>query len=244
METLGVICARGNSKGFPGKNLAQLAGLPVLAHSIRSASRSKLLSRTILSTDCEDIAAVGQKYGCDVPFLRPVLLATDDARIELALIHALKFCEDEESKAYDMVVLLQNTSPLRTVSDIDGCIDALIANSDHADSAATVHRIHHPHMLRWCKNSVLAPVLDGLEGVYRRQDAPAMYEINGLAYAVKRDYLLDKGRVLADRCVPYIVPIHRTFSIHEPYRTTRIASMDIDDAQDLEVAESLLGGLM
>ena len=105
---------------------------------------------------------------------------------------------------------------MRVSSDIDRCIEALEDNWDHADSSATVHKIPHPQMLRWCKNDLLEVALPEYKELYRRQDVPDLYRVNGLAYAVKRDYLLEKGRVMASDCVPVVVPLYRSFDLDLP----------------------------
>ena len=129
---LGVIPARGGSKGVPGKNIRLLAGKPLIAWTIAAAARSRSLGRTIVSTDDPKIAEIAAQWGGDVPFLRPPELATDTATSEDAVFHAL----DSVSGPYDWVCLLQPTSPLRTAEDIDACIDACIRGG--ADCAFSV----------------------------------------------------------------------------------------------------------
>lgn len=223
-----MICARSGSKKFPGKNLAEINGKPLIWYSIKAAAESKLLDRFVVSTNSETIAAVARSYGLDVPFLRPQEYATDTAKIEFALGHALGFYEEEDGGKYDIVVLLQNTSPLRTADHIDGCVQSLRDNWAFVDSSATVHLLKHPHMLRTYTYGHLLPLKDGWDEVYRRQDAPVVYMINGLVFAVKRDYLLEAGRVIARNCAPYVVPHYR--------------SIDVDDIEDMAHAEALMDG--
>jgi N-acylneuraminate cytidylyltransferase len=113
-SVLGVILARGGSKGFPRKNVRELAGKPIIAWTIEAGHESEHLDRLILSSDDEEIMAVAEEYGCDVPFRRPEKLVQDDTSSMDALLHAMKQVPD-----HDYVVLLQPTSPLRTAEDVD-----------------------------------------------------------------------------------------------------------------------------
>ena len=115
---IGIIPARSGSKGLLRKNLKNLCGKPLIAWSIIEAEKSKYIDRYIISTDDVEIARVAKKYGCDVPFLRPVELATDDANINDVILHALDILQER----YEIVIVLQPTSPLRTAQDIDEAI--------------------------------------------------------------------------------------------------------------------------
>src|SRR5262249_46947636 len=117
-RVLAIITARGGSKGLPGKNIIDLGGKPLLAWSIEAAHRARHVDRLILSSEDDDIIAVAKKFGCEVPFRRPREFATDAAMIDPVLTHAL----DHLDEAFDYLVLLQPTSPLRTAADIDGPI--------------------------------------------------------------------------------------------------------------------------
>ena len=222
-----MICARSGSRKFPGKNLAEINGKPLIYYSLKAAAESSLLTRAVVSTNSEAVATVARSYNADVPFLRPQEYATEMARIELALIHALAYCEMEEERQYGAVVLLQNSSPLRVGSDIDNCIEVLGWTWDWADSSASVHEFTHPHMLRQLSGKLLTP-LRGYEGIYRRQDVAPLYVMNGAVFVVKRDYLMAHGKVIAEKCTPYIMPHWR--------------SMDIDAVDDMRIAEGLMDG--
>ena len=117
-KILAVITARGGSKGLVRKNILDLAGMPLIAWTIQAAKQSKYINRVVLSSDDDEIMTVAEKYGCEVPFRRPAMLASDDASSLDVLFHAIG-----EVSGYDYVILLQPTSPLRTSTDIDDAFD-------------------------------------------------------------------------------------------------------------------------
>lgn len=222
-RVLGVICARGGSKGLPRKNVLDLGGKPLIAWSVEAARGSALLDRTIVSTDDAEIAEAARAAGGDVPFLRPAELASDTAPIADALVHAL----EEVSGVYDIVVLLQATSPLRTAADIDATIKAL-ADAD-ADSAVTVsQQVKSPDMFVTIDgDGMLAAQAEG--GLFkRRQEQVAYYLPNGQVYAVRRDYLIATRKVYSDRTRAVVTPTER--------------SVDIDTDFDLKLARTLIAG--
>lgn len=120
-KILAIIPARGGSKGVPRKNIRDLAGKPLIAWTIEEAKKSKYITRLILSSEDEEIIEAAKKYGCEVPFVRPIELAQDNTPGIEPVLHAIEKCP-----GYDYVLLLQPTSPLRTVEDIDGCIEFLL----------------------------------------------------------------------------------------------------------------------
>ena len=135
MNVLGLIPARGGSKGVPRKNIRQLAGKPLLAYTAEAALASSRLTRVILSTDDEEIAEVGRSCGLEVPFLRPAKLAEDTTPTLPVVQHAVQFLETR-GEQFDAICLLQPTNPLRQTSDIDGCIELL--ESAEADTVFTM----------------------------------------------------------------------------------------------------------
>ena len=116
---LGIIPARGGSKGIRNKNIRAFAGKPLIAYAIDAAKKSRYLSRTVVSTESEEIARVAKEYGAEVPFLRPKELAEDTSKVFDAIAHLLEKLKTDEGYAPDYIVLLQPTSPLRTAKDID-----------------------------------------------------------------------------------------------------------------------------
>lgn len=131
-RVLAIIPARGGSKGVTRKNIRNLAGMPLIAWTIEEAKKSKYIDRLILSSEDNEIIETAKEYGCDIPFVRPVHLAEDTTSGIEPVLHALK-----EIVGYDYVILLQPTSPLRIVEDIDGCIENLIETKSPACVSVT-----------------------------------------------------------------------------------------------------------
>jgi len=224
MNTLGVIPARGGSKGIPGKNLATLAGRPLLAYTA-DAARASRLSRTIVSTDDPEIATVACGLGVEVPFMRPAELATDAALMAPVLQHAVREMNALGFSA-EAVVLLQPTSPLRRAHHIDRVLDLLEASP--ADSVVTVVEVPHqfnPVSVMKLDGDRLAPLVDG-PPILRRQDKPRVYARNGPAVLAVRTSVLEAGSLYGNDCRAVIM--------------TPEESVDVDTALDLEIVEYLL----
>lgn len=186
MRILGVIPARGGSKGVPGKNIKLLEDLPLLAYTAQSALASKLLTKVILSTDCPSIAAVAEQYAIEVPFLRPETLATDTASSIAVVQHAVSYLENQR-EFFDAVCLLQPTSPFRPKGFIDKAIQKFI--QDGADALVSVLPVPHEFNPHW----VFEPNEKGLlqiatcdkEIIKRRQDLPQAFFRDGSIYITK-----------------------------------------------------------
>lgn len=227
MFTLCTICARGGSKGLPGKNLRLLAGQPLIAHTIAHALRAGGLDRVIVSTDSPEIANVARREGAEVPFQRPVSLATDAAGKADVLRHAVEFVEEQEGRRVDVLVDLQPTSPLREPGDIAACRLLLDARSDADVVVSVCISPHNPYYsLYEVKNGRAVISKQASPPLKRRQDAPPVYALNGSIYVYRRRALA-AGRGLLDGCVLlYEMPPQR--------------SIDIDDELDLKLAELLV----
>ena len=141
---LGLIPARGGSKGLPGKNIKPLLGKPLIAWTIEQVLASKYLDRVVVSTDDKEIAEISKKYGAEVPFMRPKELARDDSTTSDVILHALNWFESAGEK-YDYLALLELTSPLRKKNDIDNGIMKLIDNENKAESLVSVGEISLEH---------------------------------------------------------------------------------------------------
>ena len=215
-KILGVITARGGSKGIPGKNIKLLGGKPLIAYTVEAAKQSQLLTQTILSTDDEEIAAVAKKYGAATPFMRPKELAQDQIPHLPVMRHAIEFMEQKLGYRFDYVVILQPTSPFRTVADLDGTINLLITTG--ADSAVSVVEMKDNHPIKAKKlegNKVLPYCLPEPEGI-RRQDLPKAYKRSGAVYAMRRDLVMNDNRLYGDNIVGYEVPWERSIDIDVP----------------------------
>lgn len=211
MEILCVIPARGGSKGIPGKNLKPLHGRPLLAWTAEVALQAKF-TRTILSTDCEEIAAEGRRLGLQVPFLRPADLATDGAEMCGVVNHAIR----SDPRRYDYVCVLQPTNPLRHIDDITACLQ--IAEERQPESVISITPVaDHPwetctldsrHRVRW--NA--PPQLE----FTTRQCQPPAYIRDGGVYLTRPQIVIEQRRLLGSWVVAYVVPRWRSVRINTP----------------------------
>ena len=216
MNVLGVIPARGGSKGVPGKNIKPLAGKPLIAWTIDAAKQSKLLTHCIVSTDSEEIAEVSKKHGAQVPFIRPADLATDSARAIPVIQHALKEMEDREGITFDAVMMLQPTTPFRTAEDIDNAIQLL--SDTGADSVISVVDVegHHPARMKFMKgNQLIDPDYCEEYENQPRQELEPMYLRNGMIYLTRREVLLANSFKGKD-CRGVVVDTNRSVNIDTP----------------------------
>lgn len=189
MRVLGIVPARGGSRAIPGKNVADLGGLPLLAWTARAAAGSTL-ARCVLSTDDAEIADAGRAAGLDVPFQRPAELATDAASSLDVALHALSHVESEGDEGYDAVMLLQPTSPFRTRDDIDRAI-ALLGETG-ADSVISVVDVggHHPARMKRIEDGRLIdpPYVETVEN-QPRQELEPLFIRNGAIYLTRVEVL-------------------------------------------------------
>ncbi len=225
MKPLFIIPARGGSKGIPHKNIARIAGKTLVAYAIDAARGTGAPdSSIILSTDDQAIADAAREVGLPVPYMRPAHLATDTASSRDAMLDAMDWA-DAHGIAYDCVVLLQPTSPLRSSGDVAACMSLYTDDIDMAVSvtecsANPYYNCFEPDAdgyLRISKG-------DGL--ITRRQDAPPAYELNGAVYVINPRSLRSKPMGAFTKRVPYAMPADR--------------SIDIDRPIDLMVAEAIL----
>ena len=227
MRTLGIIPARGGSKGVPRKNIAPLAGRPLLAWTAEAALAARRLDAVVLSTDDAEIAAVGERWGLEAPFLRPSELSQDDTPTLPVMQHAVAECE-RLSGRFDAVCLLQPTSPLRKTATIDAAIELL--ESSGADSVVTVLRIPDEFNPCWAffaqGDGTLRLATGGAVPIPRRQELPPAFHREGSVYVVRRDVLMEGGSLYGERTIG--LPLDRE------------SSVNIDAPEDLERAEALL----
>jgi CMP-N,N'-diacetyllegionaminic acid synthase len=223
---LGIIPARGGSKGLPNKNIRECAGMPLIGWSIQAAAGSLFLDRAVVSTDSPEIAKVAAACGGDVPFLRPEHLASDTAAILDAINHTIDSLKAAGEK-YDYVVLLQPTSPLRTSADIDGAIQRYFEGREGPeDTLVSVFRVDAKYALLMYRNHAgfldLAVPIDVRNP--RRQELPECFLPNGAIYIGALSYLTRS--FYSERTVIYEMAAER--------------SVDVDRLEDLEVAARLL----
>lgn len=219
---LGIIPARGKSKGVPRKNMKSLGGKPLIAWTIEESKKSRYLDRFILSSEDEEIMLFARYLGCDVPFVRPVELAQDDTPGIEPVLHALETLPER----YDYVVLLQPTSPLRTKEDIDRCIELCV--KQNASSCVSVTESDKSPYWMYVLNEIgkITPLLETEKRYNRRQDLPKVYTVNGAVYIAEVRWLLSNRSFMSNETHGYIMPRKR--------------SVDIDTELDFKFAQFLL----
>ena len=224
-KVLGVIPARGSSKRFPNKNIRMLAGKPLIAWTIEAARKAKRLTDYLVSSDALLIMDVARNYGAPVPFTRPSELATDTVRNIEVVAHALKFMEAKKQIVYDIIILLQPTSPIRNPVHIDKAVDMLWQSDlDSVVSIKGPFKKRDP-ILKAIRNGVLedyCPVEDPA-------DTEPFYLYNAALYGVKRDYFTQHNKLISPRQVPLMMdPIY---------------SVDVDTEADFLMAETYMNFL-
>lgn len=190
-KVLAVTLARGGSKGVPRKNIRILNGQPLIKYTIDEALKSSLIDEYIISTDCDLIAEIASECGAKVPFTRPAEFATDSATSASALIHAVNYMT-ERGKNFDYVVELMATNPLKTVDDIDNCINLAITGNH--DACVAVHQIfdQHPSRVKKIINGVLEDFYPEIPESRRQDLTPNAYIRSGSIYVTKTSFLLSK----------------------------------------------------
>ena len=223
MRVLGIIPARGGSKGVPRKNLKKLNGTPLIKYTIDAALNSNL-NEVVVSTDDEEIANFAILCGCMVPFVRPIDLASDSARSIDVAIHALKAMEEITNTSFDAIMLLQPTTPFRSSQDINDALE-LIAQDEMASSVISVVDVkaYHPARMKYIENCILIdpPFCEAYEN-QNRQELRPMFIRNGAIYLTKRQVLLNHS-YKGEKCMALIMSEER--------------SVNIDTMNDFDVAE-------
>ncbi|TKX47743.1 acylneuraminate cytidylyltransferase family protein [Halorubrum sp. SD690R] len=220
-EYLGIIPARGGSKGVERKNVRTLAGQPLIAHTIAAAENADKLDRTIVTTDDPEIRRVARECGAEAPFLRPDELATDGASMAPVVEHAISYLEDEENYTCSAIVLLQPTSPLRNANHIDRAVER-----HRTSDVTTVISTFEDHSYRWQPKSEGAKQLNYTSDVSRRQNKSSEYVENGAIYVVDTDLFLTQRNL-------------RSGTV-ELFEMSERRSIDIDTEFDFWLAEQIM----
>lgn len=214
LRVLGIIPARGGSKGVPRKNLRKLAGKPLLEYTAEAALASTRLSRIILTTEDQEIAEAGRQCGIEVPFMRPESLARDDTPMLPVIRHAVKTLEDSGDR-YDAICLLQPTNPLRRPEDIDNCIRLL--DEQEADSVVSMLPVpveFNPHWVWFSDSNGYLKIATGEEmPIPRRQELPAAWHREGSVYVTRRDVLVERNTFYGTRMIGYMMDPEKTVNI-------------------------------
>lgn len=224
-RVLAVIPARGGSKGVRRKNLRPIGGKPLIAWTIETAKQSKCIDRLVLSSEDMEIIDIARQWGLEVPFIRPAELAADHISCLDVFAHALKMLP-----GYDIGVLLQPTSPLRSTSDIDGCVEAC---ADHnADTAISVTEVSKSPYWMYIEgqDGFLRPLIDTPYSIRQRQDLPRTLYPNGAIFVAKCDYFLEAGSFQSKTMKGFLMP--------------RLRSVDIDEELDFTIIDSIVQSMI
>ncbi|MET3697640.1 N-acylneuraminate cytidylyltransferase [Bacillus oleivorans] len=220
-KVLAIIPARGGSKGVKKKNIRLLGGKPLIAWTIEVAKKSIYLDKIMVTTDDEEIMKVSEEWGADVPFKRPASLAQDDTPGIEPILHAIDYFPE-----YEYIVLLQPTSPLRKVIDIDNAIEICVKNNLNSCVSVTKSGTPPDWIYKIDNNGYLTPLFIENDFPYQRQKASVTYELNGAVYVSKAESLKETKSFLQELTFPYVMPGER--------------SVDIDTIEDFMYCEYLL----
>lgn len=227
MKVVALVCARGGSKGLPGKNIRPLAGKPLIAWAIDAARAVDRVSRVIVSTDSEEIAAAARDAGADVPFVRPAELARDDSPEWLVWRHALTYLRTTDGAYPDALLVVPPTAPLRAREDLDLCLDEFATGrADVVITVSDAHRSPYFNMVAVAPDGAVRLVIPPETQVTRRQDVPTVYDMATVGYAASPAFVMESAGIFAGRVRHVRVPAER--------------ALDIDTELDFRIAECLL----
>jgi len=220
-RVLGIVVARGGSKGVPGKNLIDLCGKPALAWTIEAGQKAKSIDRLILSTDSEEMADLGRAMGCEVPFLRPAALAQDDTPINAVIRHAIDECGD----GFDHVLKLQASSPLRLPEDIDGTV----AKFHTSGAPCCISVVGSSKSVFWAMKMRDDGVLETLHGPdwqrMRRQELPSIFVPNGAVYVARIPWYREVRTWVWEGTVGFEMPAERSLDIDGAFEVALIRAL-------------------
>ncbi len=227
MSVTAFIFARGGSKGLPGKNIRSFGGKPLIAWSIEQALAVDRVGRVIVSTDSDEIASVAKDFGALVPFMRPAELAGDRSPEWLAWRHALDYLKASEGRLPDAMLSVPATAPLRRQVDLENCLDEYEKGDvDVVITVTEAHRSPYFNMVKFDSDGMASLVIPPASSVFRRQDAPPVYDLATVAYVVDPAFVFSQNSLFAGRVKAVHVPMER--------------AIDIDTVLDFEIAEMLM----
>lgn len=229
-KILGVILARGGSKGLPQKNIKLLCGKPLINYSIELALKSSLIDRVVVSTDSEEIAKVAKEAGAEVPFLRPANLAEDLTLEPPVIKHCLDWYKEQENYMPDIIVLLRPTGPLRTLEEIEEAIKMLEKDPDADCIRSLEEPAKPPHKMWEPAVKYIQPFIKEYKGIkdfhtVARQLLPKVYQSTPDVHIFKVNILLNRGSIMGHNILP--------FYLERP-------TVDIDKEFDFELAEYVM----
>lgn len=223
-KLLAIIPARSGSKGLKDKNIKELNGKPMIAYTINAAIESGVFDDIVVSTDSEVYADIAMKYGADVPFLRPAYLSTDDALTSDVVEYTIRELE-KRGKKYDLLMILQPTSPLRKAKDILGAVK-LLFEKDANSVVSVCEAEHNPLYMNILDETLSMDNFLAKDVKSRRQELPKFYRLNGAIYLSKVDYYLKYKDLYREGSYAYIMDKKK--------------SIDIDDELDFLITEHIL----
>ena len=225
-SVIAIIPARGGSKGLPGKNIRPLLGKPLIGWSIEQAFASKYIDEVVVSSDCPEIIEISRKFGANVPFKRPAKLASDNSTTIDVLIHCLDWFE-QNNKSFDILVLLEPTSPIREVSDIDNSLRILISKEQGSVVSVCKTEGQNPAFcFKKNDDSKINPYLEIQPTNLRRQEIEPVYFLDGTIYSSFTSSLRNQ-KSFYHNC---------TFGFEVP----KWKSLEIDDIVDFSMVESVM----
>ncbi len=222
-SVLAVITARKGSKGIPRKNIIDICGKPMICYTVEAALECRYIDEVMVTTDCEEIAGICRESGAKVPFLRREELSTDEATSIDVVVDVVEFYREKLGKCYDIVMLLQPTSPLRDGKDIEKALELYMEHG--MKSLASVNEVlDHPILIREIQKGSIKRIIDTKSDI-RRQDMPMYYRVNGAIY-INRVEEITSELSFNDNEIGYVME--------------RSHSVDIDSYIDLELARILV----
>jgi len=226
MKILGLIPARGGSKGIPGKNSKMLGGKPLIQYSIDAALACTRIERVVVSTDSEAIASISKAAGAEVPFLRPAELASDQSPTIDTIIHALRFFQDGGTH-FDAVCLLQPTCPFRSAEEIDEALQRF--QNQEADSLVSVREVPHQYNPHWVfeadEQSGFLKIATGEKQIIpRRQALPKAYHRDGSIYITRASVLLEQNSLYGEKMSFWLQsnPVHVNIDTPEDWAAAEV----------------------
>lgn len=215
-KILAIIPARGGSKSIPRKNLTLLGDKPLIAHTIQVALAASSITKAVVITDDLEIANVSRLYNAEVPLILPSELAQDESPITQALMYAIPKIQSE-SEIFEYLLLLQPTSPFRSVFDIETAIESMLER--HSDSLVSVSIVdRHPYWMKIVnQDGYLENFFQTTQSNKRRQDLPVIYALNGAIYLIKLEKFLISENFYTENTLAYIMPPERSLDIDRPW---------------------------
>lgn len=223
---ISIITARGGSKGIPNKNIVPLNGRPLMDYTITASLKSRFITETYVTSDCDNILSMADRLGARL-IKRPAELASDSARSESAMIHALQYLELQTGTMPEITVLLQPTSPLRDADDIDHAFELFFSSNADALISGTEPDVNPLKQMLVGSDGMLKTLTEDRMAPFKaRQLLPRAFAPNGAIYIIKTSIFLQTGILLTDNTVPFYMD--------------KAKSLDVDTLADMEEAGRLL----